>query len=271
MLTGPSTGTSNFRARMKTLLLAALISSIALTAAAREGQWISLFNGKDLTGWTPKIRGFEAGENHKKTFRVADGVLKVDYSEYDRWDAEFGHLFHEQKFSHYRLRLEYRFTGEQLPDGPAWALRNSGIMVHSEAPDTMEKDQDFPVSLEVQLLGGDGKNERHTGNLCTPGTHVVMNGRLHTPHCSESISETFHGDQWVSAEVEVRGSEVIRHFINGDEVISYSQPQYDERDPHAKALSKAAGSKMISEGYICVQSESHPVEFRKIEILILEE
>lgn len=257
---------------MKILLLSALFFTTALIVGAREeGEWIPLFNGKDLTGWTPKIRGFEAGENYKNTFVVAEGVLKVDYSEYDRWDSEFGHLFHERKLSHYRLRLEYRFTCDQLPDGPGWALRNSGIMLHSEAPESMEKDQDFPVSLEVQLLGGDGENERHTGNLCTPGTNVLMHGRLETAHCIESTSETFHGDQWVSAEVEVRGNKVVRHFINGDEVISYAEPQYDDRDPHAKELSEAAGSKMISDGFISVQSESHPVEFRKIEVLILEE
>jgi hypothetical protein len=256
---------------MKTLILSSLLVAATLTATAqKKEEWISLFNGKDLTGWTPKIRGAEAGENYRNTFRVEDGVLKVDYSEYDRWENQFGHLFHERKLSHYRLRLEYRFTGEQLPGGPGWALRNSGIMIHSESPHTMEKDQNFPVSLEVQLLGGDGENRRPTGNLCTPGTHVVMDGELRTQHCIESKSETFHGEQWVSVEAEVRGNKLIRHLINGEEVIAYSEPQYDDRDAHAMKLAEAAGSKMISEGYICVQSESHPVEFRKIEVLILD-
>lgn len=257
---------------MKTSILAALFFATTLIATAQEdGEWIPLFNGKDLSGWTPKIRGFEAGENYKNTFQVEDGVLKVDYSEYERWDERFGHLFHERKLSHYRLRLEYRFTGEQLEGGPGWAIRNSGIMLHSESPRTMDKDQEFPVSLEVQLLGGDGKRARTTGNLCTPGTHVLMNDRLETNHCINSTSETFHGEQWVSAEVEVRGNEVIKHFINGDGVISYSHPQYDEGDAHAQELLEAAGSKVISEGYISLQSESHPVEFRNLEVQILDE
>jgi hypothetical protein len=245
--------------------------SATFATAQDENGWISLFNGKDLTGWTPKIRGHEAGVNDRNTFRVEDGVLKVDYSDYDKWDANYGHLFHEKKLSHYRLRLEYRFTGEQLEGGPGWATRNSGIMIHSESPETMELNQDFPTSLEVQLLGGDGKNERTTGNLCTPGTHVVMNDKLETRHCINSSSKTFHGEQWVTIEVEARGGEIIKHLINGEEVISYTQPQYDERDAHAKALAEAAGDKMITGGYICLQSESHPVEFRKIEVQILDE
>jgi hypothetical protein len=255
---------------MKTLTAIAIgFTAAAHLAGAQEEAWVPLFNGKDLSGWTPKIRGYEAGDNHKNTFRVEDGILRVDYSEYEQWDEKYGHLFHADKLSHYRLRLEYRFTGDQLKGGPGWALRNSGIMIHSEAPATMEKDQDFPTSLEVQLLGGDGTNKRSTGNLCTPGTHVVMNDKLETRHCIESSSETFHGDQWVTVEVEVHGGGIIKHLINGKEVITYSQPQYDESDGHAKQLAAVAGGPMISEGYICLQSESHPVEFRKIEVLIL--
>jgi Domain of Unknown Function (DUF1080) len=253
---------------MKSFLTATLLAAAGLLHA-EEAKWVSLFNGKDLTGWTPKIRGCEAGENFKDTYRVEDGVLKVDYSKYEKWDNRFGHLFHEKKLSHYRLRLEYRFTGEQAKEGPGWALRNSGIMIHSESPKTMELEQDFPASLEVQILGGNGKDDRTTGNLCTPGTHVVMDDKLVTTHCITSKSKTFHGDQWVTIEIEVRGNGVIRHLINGEEVITYSKPQLGG-DAHAEALAQVAGDKMLSEGFICLQSESHPVEFRKIEVMELE-
>lgn len=256
---------------MKTLRLACcLAAALAPLVSAGEEKWESLFNGKDLTGWTPKIRGCKAGENFKNTFRVENGVLKVDYSEYDQWDNRFGHLFHAKKVSNYRLRLEYRFTGEQIKGGPGWAFRNSGVMIHSESPETMEVEQDFPTSLEVQLLGGTGNGERTTGNLCTPGTHVEIDGKLETRHCISSKSKTFHGDQWVTLEVEVRGNRLIRHLIDGEEVLAYSKPQYGG-DPHAEVLAAAAGDKMISEGYFCLQSESHPVEFRKIEILEIKE
>ncbi len=250
---------------MKLLLISASLAFSSL-AFSGEGKWETIFNGKDLTGWTPKIRGCELGENFKNTFRVENGVLKVDYSQYEKWDNRFGHLFYANKYSHYRLRLEYRFTGDQLKGGPGWAFRNSGVMIHSEAPESMEIWQDFPTSLEVQLLGGTGSGERTTGNLCTPGTHVEIGGKLETSHCISSKSKTFHGDQWVRLEIEVRGGELIRHLINGEEVISYSKPQYGG-NKHAEGLMAAAGDKVISEGYFCLQSESHPVEFRKIEIL----
>jgi hypothetical protein len=253
---------------MKPLLIA-VFSAIVSLASAEEAGWTSLFNGKDLTGWTPKIRGCKAGENFQNTFRVENGVIKVDYSEFTAWDSRFGHLFYEKKFSNYRLRLEYRFTGDQLKGGPGWAFRNSGVMIHSESPEQMEIEQPFPTSLEVQLLGGTGKGERTTGTLCTPGTHVEYDGKLDTRHCINSTSKTFNGDQWVTVEIEVHGNRLIRHLINGEEVISYGKPQLGG-DAHADALAAVAGDKMLSEGYFCLQSESHPVEFRKIEVQEIE-
>ena len=93
---------------------------------------------------------------------------------------------------------------------PGWATRNSGIMAHGQKPETMDKDQDFPVSIEVQLLAGNGKDPRTTSNLCTPGTNVVMNGELKKKHCINSTSKTHHLDEWVTAELEVRGNKVMR-------------------------------------------------------------
>ena len=235
-----------------------------------DSQWISLFNGKNLDGWKVKITGYGLNDNFGNTFRVEDGVLKVCYDQYDKFGGKFGHIFYKEKFSHYRLRLEYRFVGEQVPGGPGWAFRNNGIMIHCQSPESMRRDQNFPVSIEVQLLGGDGKNRRSTGNLCTPGTHVVMDDQLVTQHCISSRSKTYHGDQWVKAEVEVHGNGRIKHIINGQVVLEYERPQLDEKDPDARTLIKD-GNTMVSEGYISLQAESHPVEFRKVEILPLEE
>lgn len=247
------------------------LSSAVLRAGdpPQPGRWISLFNGKNLDGWTMKIKGFELGDNPLNTFRVEDGVLRVVYDQYDKFDGKFGHIFYKEKFSHYRLRAEYRFVGKQTPGGPGWAFRNSGLMLHCPAPATMRKDQDFPVSIEVQLLGGDGVAKRSTANLCTPGTHVVMGGKLITQHCTDSRSQTYHGDQWVTVEVEVRGNGTIKHFVNGELVMEYEQPQLDDGDADAKALIKD-GNRMLHEGYISLQAESHPVEFRKVELMVLE-
>jgi hypothetical protein len=233
--------------------------------------WISLFNGKNLDGWRVKIKGYDLGDNFGNTFRVEDGLMKVRYDQYDSLRARYGHIFYKDTFSHYIIRVEYRFVGSQLAGGQNWAYKNSGIMIHGQLPETMEKDQDFPVSIEVQLLGGDSTGERSTANLCTPGTNVVMNGNLILTHCINSTSPTFRDDRWVTAEVEVHGSEVIRHFVNGEKVFEYNLPQLDERDGSYKKLLPADGNKILSRGSISLQSESHPIDFRKIEIKILKD
>jgi hypothetical protein len=235
---------------------------------ARKDGWIPLFNGKDLDGWKPKIKGYDLGENYGDTFRVENGVLKVSYDRYSRFDGKFGHLFYKSPFSHYRLRVEYRFVGDQCKGGPSWALRNSGIMIHGQAPETMGKDQDFPVSIEVQLLGGNGSDTRPTGNVCTPGTNIVMKDRLITQHCTSSQSKTYHGDDWIAVEVEVHGNGLIKHIVEGETVIEYEKAQLDDQDPDARKLIKN-GDKMLKGGTISLQSESHPIEFRKVEILPL--
>jgi len=257
-------------------LLGSLSFLFSLTAsisiAEEKENWIDLFNGKDLSGWTPKIRYEEYGEDSRETYRVEDGILKVTYENYEEFGESFGHLFYETTYSNYRLRLEYRFTGEQGSGGPGWAFRNSGVMVHGQDPATMVLDQDFPVSIEVQLLGGDGKAERTNANLCTPGTHVFMNDELVKKHCVSSKSKTFHGDDWVTVEIEVRGHEVIRHLAEGENVLEYQKPVLDGTDPNAaKIIEKADGKIELSGGTISLQSESHPVEFRKVEILELKD
>lgn len=250
------------------LLLFACGNPAEKTAPAAEN-WLSLFNGKDLSGWDIKIRHHELNDNYLNTFRVEDGVLKASYDEYTAFDETFGHIFYKTPFSHYRLRVEYRFVGEQCPGGPGWAFRNNGLMLHSQSAASMALDQDFPISIEVQLLGGNGTDERSTANLCTPGTHVFMNDTLFTPHCVTSTSKTYAGDQWVQVEIQVYGDSLFRHIVEGDTVMEYTHPQVggavvNEYDPAAKI----DGTPLTS-GYIALQGESHPTEFRKIEILNL--
>lgn len=237
------------------------IAFLSLPSGAADGEkesgWIQLFNGKDLTGWTPKIRFEEFGEDPRQTFRVEDGVIKVGYENYEEFKETFGHLFYKTPYSRYRLRVEYRFLGDQLKGGPGWAFRNSGLMLHGQDPETMEKDQDFPDSIEVQLLGGKGEGKRTTLNLCTPGTDVVMDGKLLKKHCISSSSKTYHGDQWVTAEVIVDGAKGFKHVIDGKVVLEYQLPQLDD-------------GTLLEGGTISLQSESHPCEFRKVELLPLD-
>jgi hypothetical protein len=254
------------------LLLVTLGTSLGLaqnkTSAAKE-EWIQLFNGKDLSGWHPKIRGYALNENFGNTFRVENGVMKVAYDQYSAFDNKFGHIFYKDPFSYYRMAVEYRFVGEQAPGGPNWALKNSGIMIHCLDPKTMGKDQDFPISIEVQLLGGPDTGERPTANLCTPGTNVERDGKLFTTHCLNSTSKTYRGDQWVRAEVLVLGDERIEHYVNGERVLSYEKPQIGGGSVSGHDPAVKVDGQPLTGGYISLQSESHPVEFRKVELLNL--
>ena len=229
-----------------------------------ESTWISLFNGNDLNGWVVKIKGHSLNENVHNTFRAEDGVMKVSYDEYQDFGTSYGHIFYKDPFSSYRLRLEYRFVGEQAKGGEGWAAKNSGVMIHSQSPESMKLDQGFPVSLEVQLLGGlDEDKDRPTANLCTPGTHVVMNDSLITEHCINSSSNTFYGDEWINLEVLVIQDSIISHFVNGAKVISYSRP---EIGGEYNTLLELEGE-IVRDGYISLQSESHPIEFRNIKLM----
>ena len=232
--------------------------------------WIQLFNGKDLTDWTIKFAKHDLGENLYNTFRAEDGLLKVRYDQWPTFNAEFGHLFYKDPFSYYLLAAEYRFVGEQVAGAPAWANRNNGLMLHSPSPRTMLKDQDFPISLEVQLLGGLGTGPRTTANLCTPGTHVVYQGKLHTAHCTNSTSQTYDGDQWVRVEVLVHGDELLRHIVDDKTVLEYSKPQIGggAASPTDPAV-KVDGTPLTG-GYISIQAETAPADYRKVELLNLE-
>ncbi|WP_293013779.1 DUF1080 domain-containing protein [Mongoliibacter sp.] len=232
-------------------------------------EWKQLFNGEDLDDWIIKISKHELGENFKNTFRVEEGMMKVRYDGYEDFDQQYGHIFYKEPFSHYVLRVEYRFVGEQAAGGEGWAFRNSGAMLHSQDPNTMLKDQDFPISVEGQMLGGDGVNDRPTSNLCTPGTHVVINGELFEPHCINSSSRTYHGDRWVTAEFMVLGDSIVHHILEGRSVMSYEKPQIgggnvNPYDPEVKI-----DGKLLNSGYISLQSESHPIDFKRVEILDL--
>lgn len=235
-------------------------------------KWIQLFNGKDLNDWDIKFKGEELGVNYNNTFRVEDGMLRVSYENWDEWNGKFGHLFYKGEFSHYKLRVEYRFIGKQVKKGPGWAFRNNGLMLHGQSAESMELDQDFPTSIEVQLLGGiTGKGERPTMNLCTPGTNVVMTDSLMEQHCMDSESKTCFDDEWVTVEVEVRGGESFTHFVEGEKVMYYEKPQLDPRDKYFDKLLPADGNKILTIGSISIQAESHNTDFRKIELLVIEE
>jgi len=252
----------------------ALFATIGLLTLACSSQkkidqeWKPLFNGKNLDNWTAKIYPYEVGDNYANTFRVKDNVIQVNYDDYEGdYQNRFGHLYYDVPFSHYHLKLEYRFYGDLYPGAPSYTLRNSGVMFHSQDPRTMPANQDWPISVEMQFLGGLGDDKpRTTGNMCSPGTHIFVDNTLFTTHCIDSKSKTYHGDQWVKAELIVLGDSIIKHIIEGDTVLTYSKPQIggdvvNNFDPRIKIDGKA-----LKQGFIALQSEGQPVEFKNIYI-----
>ncbi|HTN05392.1 DUF1080 domain-containing protein [Agriterribacter sp.] len=242
-----------------------------MNRSADKEDWISLFNGKDINDWMVKIHHHETGDNFGNTFRVEDGLIKVRYNQYDSFNNRYGHLYFKQPFSYYHLVVEYRFTGIWRKDAPEYTLKNSGVMLHAQDPRTMPREQDWPISVEMQFLAGlgDGK-PRPTGNMCSPGTDVVYNGKIDPRHCINSSSETYEGEQWVRAEAIVLGDSLITHIINGDTVLQYTQPQIgggvaNNYDPKIKI-----DGKLLSSGFIALQSEGQEIDFRKVELLNLE-
>lgn len=240
-------------------------------AGAEAGPaWTPLFDGESLAGWTPKIRGLELGDNYRQTFRASDGVLSVSYADYDEFGERFGHLFHETPYSAFRLRFEYRFVGAPLPDTPSWAHANSGVMLFAQEPSTVAVEDAFPVSVEAQLLGPVEEAERMNGNMCSPGTNVVMGDELTTEHCIYSGTPAPPNGEWVQFEIEVTPEGEVIQRMNEAETIRYAQVQLDPEGDMGNSLplvAAANGEVMLAGGYIALQSEGHPIEFRNIEIL----
>ncbi len=264
------------------LALLFLISACATKSnpdATRE-EWIDLFNNKDLTGWDIKIAKHDLNDNFNNTFYVKDSILEIDYSRYDKFDGEFGHLYYNQPFSYYRIRLEYRFRRKQLRGGPDYAYLNSGVMLHSQAASTLTKNQTFPVSLEMQFLASNDSVKRTTGNLCTPGTEVFQKGSLFPGHCIDSNSRNYDENEWVTIEAVVLGDSIVHHILGKDTVLTYEHPRVGggfvggymiwTRGGFADSLQwMDKQGTPLKEGYIALQAESHPLEFRKVQLMNL--
>jgi hypothetical protein len=252
---------------------AALAQAGPIPEDAPRGVWLPLFNGNNLDGWVAKFASRPAGENFRDTFRVRDGMLVVDYGGWDEFGGEFGHLFVDQPFANYVVRAEYRFVGEQVPGGPDWGRFNNGLMLHAQSPRSMTVDQSCPVSVELKLYGAPGE---FSGNVCTPGTDVRFGSDYTHGHCIDTSTVNHGANEWATVEAEVHGHERIVHRINGVVTAEYTEPILDVNDPsgeRAAAAALVAGGAPVAlgEGYIAIQAETQPTEFRKIEILLLDE
>ncbi len=255
--------------------------STQLIDTAWTEDWESLYNGHNFFGWDIKFKGEPLNVNYKDTFLPLENSIRIQYGDYKSFDEKYAHMYYFKPFSHFKLRFEYKFFGNQVEGGAVWNVRNSGIMFHSQSAISNGFDQHFPVSIEMQLLGGlSNGDERPTGNMCSPGTNVEFNGQLDETHCISSSSETYDGDRWVSAELIVYGDSIIHHIIEGDTVLTYSKPQLDDHfvtqqkddwsdfGVYSDSWKKSNGQ-LLSSGYIALQAESHPIEFKGLRLLNL--
>ncbi len=252
------------------MLLLLLISGCSQKKSEQAKDWIPLFNGHDLTNWTVKIHHHEVAEDPENTFRVEDGMIKVRYDQYGDFNDRFGHLYYDQPFSRFHLVVEYRFVGSLQSGAPEYTMRNSGVMFHSQDPRTMPKEQNWPISIEMQFLAGldDGK-PRPTGNMCSPGTEIVFEGKQYENHCLNSTSKTYPINEWVRAELIVLGDSLITHIINGDTVLQYSKPTMGGGVVQRYDSAFWQPGKPLTSGFIALQSEGQPIDFRKVELRVL--
>jgi hypothetical protein len=272
-------------AKQKTHFLLTVVTAVLLMTAcvhpkqstgasqpvtASDG-WVPLFNGNDLQDWFVKIHHHEVGVNFGNTFRVEDGMIKVAYDQYGDFNDQFGHLYYKTPFSRFHLKLEYQFFGELQKGAPSYTLLNSGVMFHSQDPRTMPKEQDWPISVEMQFLAGLGDGQpRPTGNMCSPGTDIVFQGKPYPGHCLNSSSKTYDKAQWVKAELIVLGDSIVKHIINGDTVLRYSKPTMGGGVANRYDPSLWQPGKPLTSGYIALQSEGQPIRFRNIYLRNLE-
>ncbi|AYB35579.1 DUF1080 domain-containing protein [Chryseolinea soli] len=251
-----------------------IVSIIALASCYSSepaDEWRNLFNGSDISNWIVKINHHPVGDNYGETFRVEEGMIKVRYDHYKKFDGQFGHLYYKSPFSKFHLSLEYQFIGQVRDDAPANTALNSGVMFHAQDPRTMNVDQGWPICVEMQFLAEleDGQ-PRPTGNMCSPGTEILFNGKRYESHCLDSSSPSYKPGTWVKADLIVLGDSLITHLINGDTVLQYSKPTIGGGSVEEYNTSEWQPGKALKSGFIALQSEGQPINFRNIKIRLLE-
>ena len=258
--------------RAITILIASLGGIQQAEAAPPDsGKWISLFNGKDLEGWTPKIKGYDAGENYAEHLpgrgRRAQGLLR-QYPQVRRQVR--APVLQEASSRTIACGSSIGSWATSAPAGPAWAIRNSGVMIHCQSPESMRKDQDFPVSIEVQFLGR--RRQGRSGRPATsarPGTNIVMDGKLITQHCTDSTVQDLRrrpvGDGRGRGPRRRHDQAHRRRRDRARVREAATRPQRPRRREAASRTADGCSTRATSPS----RPRAIPIEFRKVEILPL--
>lgn len=247
-----------------------LLASCASLPGGAQPHLHRIFDGKSLKGWVLKTTKYPLGENPHDMLTARDGVMRFSFDGFERFNGEYAVVYYDKPLRNYILQLDYRFAGRQAPGAPAWAKRNSGVMLFAQPPQTMTLNQSYPISVEDQLLGGLDNGSRQTLAVCMVDITVVINGAKPTGHCTPDVATrppatppplpTFDGDQWVKLRIEVK-SGVAKSYANGILFNTISEPHVDAPHPWLSSQDAAA-----QPSYFALQGESDEVEFRNIEL-----
>ncbi len=211
---------------LKQLTLTALAALAFTSAQAADDGWISMFNGKDLSGW-------KSNEEVPGVFTVENGELKVSGGR--------AHLFYvgpngEAKFQSFELKLKVKTTPGS----------NSGVYFHTQYQEKGWPDKGF----ECQV------NSTHTDPKKTGSLYGVINilalldGQKEPEggkHIKVPLAPSTDGE-WFDYNIKVEGKHITLS-VNGKTTVDFIEPE--GWDP-VKELKNMPGRK-LSEGTIAIQ------------------
>ncbi len=203
-----------------------VLCSARAYAQKETGEVIKLFNGKDLSGLYPFVRGGKPGEDPEGVFTVKDGMIYIK-------GRPAGYLMTEKEYENYRVVIEYKWVVDEKGRGGG----NSGLLVHCQPPDKV-----WPKSLECQMMYKNEGDFWVIGGVTINVEGVEPQGRRYRRHASG----TKPLGEWNRMEVTCWG-DTVTVVVNGVEV-------------------NKATNCSVTRGKICVQSEGAPLVVRKWEL-----
>jgi len=197
----------------------------------------SLFNGKDLSGWSMDIPAHDKKPELPKSFIVRDGMLVS-------LGKPFGHLLTDKEYENYRLIAEYRFAGKP---------GNCGILVHASKLRNLYKM--YPKSIEVQM------NHTHAGDFWC----IVEDIKV-----PDMIKRRGAKEKWGITEGKARR---ILNLTDGSEkpVGEWNRMKIECLGDEVKVW---VNGNLVNHGYSCtakkgklsIQAEGSEVEFRRLDL-----
>ncbi len=227
-----------------TTVLAGLILGCCLLASCSttpNAEFISLFNGTDLTGWTP------ATEN-PDSFSVENGTLIVKGGR--------SHLFYtgnvnEGSFKNFELKLQAKpFPGA-----------NSGVYIHTQYQDT-----GWPNNGYECQVNSTHKDSKKTGSLYAVVNILVLKPGEKEPKVGVNIKHDAAPStdgEWFDYHITVIGDKITIR-VNGETLVDYIEPEGGSGHP------KFTGRK-LSEGTFALQAHDpkSEVHYRNIRVKVL--